>query len=305
MAPLRRPASSPATTDETYEDGGSLHVVYEHGAYGFGLRFDREGRLLGALNPTDVARSRHRSPAPTLLDPKRRQTFHQAGAAAAVQRFNRYFARTFREHSPLSDSSLLIGDLLSEWIRHINLSGPILDLGAGSGESATGSPDGLIHLDSSPPRCRASVTVGPSRVCATGEALPFADATFGGVLCLFVLEHVADPFPLLQEISRVLRPNGRALLAVPSTRPLELLRWLIPGLRPTLPIHHLRTFGPFRMKAVESTPRVLAALSAAGCREVVLAPLNQPSRYLRLRNERLRSIWISSTSPQTAILIRR
>jgi 2-polyprenyl-6-hydroxyphenyl methylase / 3-demethylubiquinone-9 3-methyltransferase len=44
--------------------------------------------------------------------------------------------------------------------------------------------------------------------CGVAEALPFETATFDVVVCVDVLEHVADPQRAVAEISRVLRPGG-------------------------------------------------------------------------------------------------
>ncbi|HEX3641091.1 MAG TPA: bifunctional 2-polyprenyl-6-hydroxyphenol methylase/3-demethylubiquinol 3-O-methyltransferase UbiG, partial [Ktedonobacteraceae bacterium] len=41
-----------------------------------------------------------------------------------------------------------------------------------------------------------------------GEQLPFADASFDIVVCCDVLEHVDNVAQVIQEISRVLKPNG-------------------------------------------------------------------------------------------------
>lgn len=41
-----------------------------------------------------------------------------------------------------------------------------------------------------------------------GEALPYADASFDAVVCVDVLEHVADLVKVLAEVERVLRPGG-------------------------------------------------------------------------------------------------
>ncbi len=46
--------------------------------------------------------------------------------------------------------------------------------------------------------------------------LPFADASFDCVFCLELLEHLTTPVTLLAEIRRVLTPDGRAVVSVPS-----------------------------------------------------------------------------------------
>lgn len=47
------------------------------------------------------------------------------------------------------------------------------------------------------------------------ENLSFPDASLDAVICLDVLEHVLNPFKAAQEVVRVLRPGGYALVAVP------------------------------------------------------------------------------------------
>jgi len=55
------------------------------------------------------------------------------------------------------------------------------------------------------------------------EELPFTDASFDGILCLDVLEHVTDPATVASEIGRVLKPGGTLILSVPQR---GLLGWL-------------------------------------------------------------------------------
>lgn len=47
------------------------------------------------------------------------------------------------------------------------------------------------------------------------QSLPFADATYDVVFASHVLEHIPDDKKAIQEIRRILRPNGIALLPVP------------------------------------------------------------------------------------------
>ena len=52
-------------------------------------------------------------------------------------------------------------------------------------------------------------------VVEPGRPWPLEDGAFDTVVCLQVLEHVRDPELVLGEIERVLRPGGRAVVAVP------------------------------------------------------------------------------------------
>jgi methionine biosynthesis protein MetW len=49
-----------------------------------------------------------------------------------------------------------------------------------------------------------------------GEPLPFPDSYFDSVTLLAVLEHVFDPYILVREIYRVLRPGGQFVIDVPN-----------------------------------------------------------------------------------------
>src|SRR3989339_7525 len=52
-----------------------------------------------------------------------------------------------------------------------------------------------------------------------GESpLPFASASIDLVTCLDVIEHIFDPYFLLHEIHRVLKPGGRFILTTPNLR---------------------------------------------------------------------------------------
>lgn len=49
------------------------------------------------------------------------------------------------------------------------------------------------------------------------QHLPFGDDTFDNVLCTEVLEHVPEPGHGMDELFRVLKPGGRALITVPMS----------------------------------------------------------------------------------------
>lgn len=67
------------------------------------------------------------------------------------------------------------------------------------------------------------------------EALPVEDGSFDVVVCLQVLEHVADPPAAVRELRRAVRPGGRILLATHGVYPFhpnpeDLWRWTHDGL---------------------------------------------------------------------------
>ncbi|MEO0370334.1 MAG: bifunctional 2-polyprenyl-6-hydroxyphenol methylase/3-demethylubiquinol 3-O-methyltransferase UbiG [Pseudomonadota bacterium] len=56
-----------------------------------------------------------------------------------------------------------------------------------------------------------------------GEALPYSDARFDAVVCVDVLEHVADLNQVLREVTRVLVPGGRFMFDTINRNPISRL----------------------------------------------------------------------------------
>jgi ubiquinone/menaquinone biosynthesis C-methylase UbiE len=91
----------------------------------------------------------------------------------------------------------------------------ILDVGAGDGQftvKLAGRGNRVTALDPAPsPELAARPEI--AFLAGTGEALPFPDASFDVVFCSDVFEHLPSYQPALAEISRVLRPGGRAFVS--------------------------------------------------------------------------------------------
>ncbi len=108
--------------------------------------------------------------------------------------------------------------------RKFDLSGMrnILDVGSGAGQIAQhllkyADPGAeLTCIDLSHEmlrRARNRLKGGrPRFITADLSCLPFADATFDGATCGYVLEHLPDARPGLAELSRVMMPGARILL---------------------------------------------------------------------------------------------
>ncbi len=58
-------------------------------------------------------------------------------------------------------------------------------------------------------------------ILAFGDALPFDDDTFDGIVCLAVLEHVPDPFAVAREMVRIVRPGSRLVIDWPFLQPVH------------------------------------------------------------------------------------
>ncbi len=125
------------------------------------------------------------------------------------------------------------------------------DLGCGTGALSAALSPHVAHVyavDASP----AMLSAASARLAGchnvtlsegTLEALPLGDASLDAAVLMLVLHHVADPLRALRDVRRVLRPNGRLLIADmrPHTQeryreqmghvwlgfdPLELTAWL-------------------------------------------------------------------------------
>jgi SAM-dependent methyltransferase len=274
-----------------------VHVIYEREAYGQGLVFDVEGRFKGALSARSVDRLRRadkrcNGSGHCLLDPRAKRAFEEPWEAQAIDNFSRYFSRVFREGSPMIDSDEAFSDHLWKAVGKPAGRERVLDLGSGSGRYACTLEGRIAALDLhfSPGSGGSSAVL--DRVAGNARDLPFRNGSFSLVLCLFVLEHIASPFPVLREICRVLEPGGKAILAFPSTGALEVLRARFFRHRLTLPIHHLRSFGLLPHPLIESTRSIVAQLRQGGCRDIqVLAthagrPVPGPGSMASLRRSR-------------------
>lgn len=48
------------------------------------------------------------------------------------------------------------------------------------------------------------------------QTLPFGDGEFDGVFCIECIEHLENPFHLMRELTRILRPGGTLILSTPN-----------------------------------------------------------------------------------------
>lgn len=124
----------------------------------------------------------------------------------------------------------LIGNLLKRKRFDVSRFSRILDVGSGAGQilkhllKVTTPETQLVAFDLSHQMLkRARLRLKNQRpiyIAADMMHMPFADGTFDCITCGWVIEHLPDPAPGLEEMRRVLKPGGSALiLATEDTIP--------------------------------------------------------------------------------------
>jgi len=119
-------------------------------------------------------------------------------------------------------------------------SAPILDAGCGTGLNLRHLPAGSTGVDINPRNVELLKTRLPNHTVVEGdvEALPFADGSFGTVLCTEVIEHIPDPSAALAEYRRVLQPGGVLIGSVPARSAIWKLRFLSSTCPHSEPFHN-------------------------------------------------------------------
>ena len=108
----------------------------------------------------------------------------------------------------------------------------VLDLGCAGGFMAEAlaargaNVTGIDPAEGAIDAARAHARKGGLRIgydVGVGEALPYDTASFDAVVCVDVLEHVADLHRVMAEVARVLRPGGLFLFDTINRNPLARL----------------------------------------------------------------------------------
>ncbi|QQO34259.1 methyltransferase domain-containing protein [Bradyrhizobium diazoefficiens] len=167
-----------------------------------------------------------------------------------IRAFYDYFGNVFLDGSQLIDSH---GDFLQAVARYFPMqAGKVcIDLGCGSGHY-TAALARLGHKVYAADISQARTNAAAAKPCSPGEIVPLLtniedialpDSSLDFAMCNFVLEHVADPFAVIDEILRLLRPGGAMVLAVPSLNVRDTIAYWFYGETPSLNFEHLRSYG--------------------------------------------------------------
>lgn len=150
---------------------------------------------------------------------------------------------------------------------HARHGGRLLDLGCGTGEWMLAMQERgwqVEGLDFDPNAVRVARSIGLDVHCGALEERNLAADSFDVVTLNHVIEHVPDPVGLLRECRRILKPDGKLVLATPNTGSLGH-SYLKADWRGLEPPRHLHLF---------SRPAMERLLSAAGFYQVCVNTLN-------------------------------
>ena len=123
----------------------------------------------------------------------------------------------------MSDNFVFQRSLLAYHEAAKRIEGDVLEIGTGSGygiEVIAPHTRSFLTLD----KHRPSIDLSGVEFCeAVVPPLPFADSSFDCVICFQVIEHIKDDRRFVEEVARVLRPQGRFIVTTPN-RPMSLTR---------------------------------------------------------------------------------
>ena len=122
----------------------------------------------------------------------------------------------------------------------------ILEVGCGEGMMFEGTGIRPVQMDVSMRRVREARDKGQPAICGDGYHIPFADGSFSVVLLIAMLEHTSEPWRVLAEARRVLKPGGRAVIVVPNDVTMSAGRLML-GKFPIRYPDHLTFTTPGRM----------------------------------------------------------
>ncbi|SRR6266478_711300 len=178
------------------------------------------------------------------IDPARSNILSDDEAGHFIPIFYKYFDEVFREGSPFIDSDLEFLPILQ---RYFPVSGvcEAIDIGAGSGRYTKALLPYVTKLTA------CDIAVERLQWLRLEEKIDILECDiqhlpleprFDFAMCNFVLEHVANPYKVTDELIRVLLPRGKFVLSFPSFtyRDVHAAKQL--NETPCLNFEHLRSF---------------------------------------------------------------
>lgn len=258
--------------NETDAERFYLHVIYEKEFFGWGLVFSRKGEFIHAFESESVEEIKSRlvggiakfmDVCYEVVDPANEASLVSPSAKISIDNLNTYFRRTFRDNSPWIDSASFFQSRILRYIDQETIAGNVLDLGSGGGQYLKSHGFSITRLDLFQNKGHYNCFSGEHQdnyVIGNARAIPFDGDSFDLVLCNFLLEHVPHVYEVGNEIKRVLKQGGKAILSIPSLDIWESVKIFLLGGKISLPVNHIRAFGISKHTLCESIPQFIRYL---------------------------------------------
>jgi len=119
--------------------------------------------------------------------------------------------RATRALASLDRNVTLRDRVVGEWAHGLRSGSIVLDVGAGTCKYRALFAHCEYRAHDHP-----AVSYGEADIRGEITSIPLPSESLDAILCTEVLEHVPDPIGAVQEMARLLRPDGRLLLTVPA-----------------------------------------------------------------------------------------
>ena len=208
-----------------------IYILSDSSLYNGGMVFDTNGDFCYAIESSDISDFINTSSENYIvIDPQKKTIFKDISEIKSIEIITNYFNSIFRENSPLIDSKEYFSEVFNKIIKGYTFENKnILDYGCGNRKYSSffksGNYSGFdIQLSNN-----------------ENQSLIIKN-NFDFVICNFVLEHVANPFEIIDNATEYLNSNGIFIISIPSLTFFEFLKYYFLKFKLYLPVFHLRTF---------------------------------------------------------------
>lgn len=110
-----------------------------------------------------------------------------------------------------SNALIFLRQLVSDYLEHVQPGGVVLDIGSGH------QPYRQLVAEAKLRYLPMDMYPRTDKLAFVGDvqAMPCAQDSVDGILCLQVLEHVPQPFEAIRQLARVVKPGGIVILSLP------------------------------------------------------------------------------------------
>lgn len=207
-----------------------IYVINDNAVKNKSMVFDSNGNFTFAIDTSDINKFLSETLKDyVIINPIEKSTFNQPHEVSAIFKINKYFNSIYKDNSPVIDSASYYFDVFSYILKDYDIvNKKVLDFGGGNN--------------------RYSCFFKKSYYTSYDIDLSYSKEDilkknyYDFVICNFVLEHVANPFSILETLSSCLKEKGKLIISIPILTFYEYFKYVLLNSKLSLPIFHFRTF---------------------------------------------------------------